>query len=139
MQKERDLSILYLSALGPDTKTFLIKEYQITDESIESIAKWPGNLDIFNRDAFRSKSKMLQHLGQHRQQLNQMSSNINKEMTFYTSIIDIIIFWGYKSIVESKFAVVWKSLVGFQKITAAKEDLGLERALGTMFYARGGF
>ena len=130
---------MYLSALGPDTKTFLIKEYQITDESIESIGRWPGNLDRYNREAFRSKSRMLQHLGQHRQQLNHQSSDIDKEMTFYTSIIDIIIYWGYKSIVESKFAVVWKSLVGFQKITAAKEDMGLERALGTMFFARGGF
>lgn len=139
LQKERDLSILYLSALGPVTKTFLIKEYQITDDSIESIARWPGNLDRYNREEFKSKSKMMQHIGQHRQQLNHQSSSINKEMLFYTSVIDVIIYWGYSSIVESKFAVVWKSLVGFQKITAAKEDMGLERALGTMFFARGGF
>ncbi|XP_061187968.1 soluble guanylate cyclase gcy-31-like [Saccostrea echinata] len=139
LQKERDLSILYLSALGPETKLFLLKEYEITDKAIESIARWPGNLDRDNSEAFESKGKMMQHLVQHRQQLNRQSSDINKEMQFYTSIIDIIIYWGYKSIEESKFAVVWKSLVGFQKITSAKEDMGLERALGTMFFARGGF
>lgn len=68
-----------------------------------------------------------------------MFLNINKEMMFYIFIIDIIIFWGYKFIVEFKFVVVWKLFVGFQKIIVVKEDLGLERVFGIMFYVCGGF
>ncbi|XP_061188147.1 uncharacterized protein LOC133196250 [Saccostrea echinata] len=137
LQNERDLSILYLSAIGPETKSFLLQEYTITDEFIESLQMWPGNLDRYNRPAFRSKNKLIAHLGRHRQNLD--GSTIDQEHVFYSSIIDIIVHWGYETISESKFAVIWKSFVAFQKITVAKENLGVERAFGTMFFASGGF
>ena len=137
LQNERDLSMLYLSALGPETKSFLLQEYAITDQFIENLRMWPGNLDRYDREEFRSKRQMITHLGRHRQSLD--GSTIDEEHIFYSSIIDIVVHLGYKTINESKFATIWKSLVAFQKITVAKENIGVERAFGTMFFARGGF
>lgn len=137
LQNERDLSILFLSALGPDTRSFLFHEYSITDNFIESLSMWPGNLDRFDRKEFRSKTELLTYLARHRQNLE--GSSIDQEYKFYSSIIDIVVLWGYQSINESKFAIIWKSFVAFQKITMAKENLGVERAFGTMFFSQGGF
>lgn len=137
LQNERDLSILFMSALGPDTRSFLFHEYSVTDSFIESLDMWPGNLDRFDRKEFRSKIDMLTHLARHRQNLE--GSSIDQEYKFYSSIIDIVVLWGYQSINESKFAIIWKSFVAFQKITMAKENLGVERAFGTMFFSQGGF
>lgn len=129
--------MLYLSLIGPETKVFLLHEYTITDEFIDSLQYWPQNLDRYNREVFRSKSQLLAHIGRHRHDIER--STIDQEHKFYSSIIDTMVIWGYESIKESKFAVIWKSVVAFQKITMAKENLGVERAFGTMFFAQGGF
>ena len=50
LQRERDMSVLYLSDLGPGTKTFLLAEYLATDEALQRLAIWPGMLgDLFSR------------------------------------------------------------------------------------------
>lgn len=85
LQNERDLSILFMSALGPDTRSFLFHEYSVTDSFIESLDMWPGNLDRFDRKEFRSKIDMLTHLARHRQNLE--GSSIDQEYKFYSSII----------------------------------------------------
>ena len=34
MQRERDMSVLYLSSIGPETKTFLTTRYLETDDEV---------------------------------------------------------------------------------------------------------
>lgn len=139
LQKERDMSVLYLSALRPETKTFLLAEYIATDKAITRLPVWPGNLDKLDRTEFSTRANLVQHLNRRRQSLTPSEVYIQDEIDFYTRIIKVVIVWLYDSINESKFAVVWKTLVAYQKLTSAKEDVGVERALGTMFYANGGF
>ena len=140
LQKERDMSVLYLSALKPETKTFLLTEYIETDKAINRLQVWPGNLDKLERLRFETKANMIQYLARRRQALTPSDGfNIQEEIDFYTAIIKVVIKWMYDSINESEFAVVWKPLVAYQKLTSAKEDVGVERALGTVFYANGGF
>ena len=133
------MSVLYLSAIGPETKTFLLTEYKETDTVLEELTSWPVDLDKNKRNEFKTKEKMLMYLARHRQELNANIDNVDDEIEFYTNIIDVIIQWSYTSIRESKFATVWRMFVGYQKINTAKEDFGIERALGTLFYANGGF
>ncbi|KAK3093507.1 hypothetical protein FSP39_016564 [Pinctada imbricata] len=139
LQKERDMSVLYLSALRPETKTFLLAEYVATDRAITKLPVWPGDLDKLDRTEFSTRANLVQYLNRRRQSLTPSEVDIQDEIDFYTRIIKVVIEWLYDSINESKFAVVWKTLVAYQKMTSAKEDVGVERALGTMFYANGGF
>ena len=44
-----------------------------------------------------------------------------------------------ENIKGSGFGSIWKTLVAYQKITRCKEDIGVERAYGAMFYATGHF
>lgn len=46
LQMERDMSVLYLSDLGPGTKTFLLAEYMATDDALEKLTIWPGALQV---------------------------------------------------------------------------------------------
>jgi hypothetical protein len=47
LQRERDMSVLYLSDLGPGTKTFLLAEYIATDDALQRLSIWPGCLKEF--------------------------------------------------------------------------------------------
>lgn len=46
IQRERDMSVLYLSDLGPGTKTFLLAEYMATDDALQELTIWPGGLQV---------------------------------------------------------------------------------------------
>ena len=139
LQVERDTSVLYLSALGPETRTFLLSEYINTDITIDRLSYWPGDLDKANGAMFLSKSNFQGYLAGHRQILSPDRFSIQDEIDFYSRIIDTTIYWLYNTITESKFSHVWKILVAYQKLASAKENVGVERALGTMFYSQGGF
>jgi hypothetical protein len=46
IQRERDMSVLYLSDLGPGTKTFLLAEYMATDDALQKLTTWPRGLQV---------------------------------------------------------------------------------------------
>ena len=140
LQEERDMSVLYLSALGPETKSFLLSKYLETDEAINAISEWPTNMDFTDqRLEFSSTYRLRDHLSRHRQLLSKTNYDVNDELDFYTNIIDVVIVWLYKSITQGKFAQVWKTLVAYLKLISGKQVVGIERALGTLFYVQGGF
>ncbi|XP_069111482.1 uncharacterized protein [Argopecten irradians] len=139
LQQERDMSVLYLSDLGPETKTFLLTEYMFTDKAIDALSEWPADLDNKKRTEFESKGKLQEYLKFHRQLLSKDTYNLHVEMEYYTQVIDVVIVWLYKSITRGQFAVVWKTLVAYLKLTSGKQDVGIERALGTLFFVQGGF
>lgn len=133
------MSVLYLSAIGPDTKSFLLAEYSNTDNILRQL-NWASDIDdITKNEKFSSKEQFQNYLNEHRRMLNPNVLSIQDEIDFYSKSIDVIITWLYNTITESKFSLIWKLLVAYQKLSSAKENLGVERALGTMFYARGGF
>ncbi|OWF41060.1 Atrial natriuretic peptide receptor 1 [Mizuhopecten yessoensis] len=139
LQQERDTSVLYLSALGPETKTFLLQEYIGTNNAIYALSEWPRNLDTDNREEFESRDRLREYLVRHRQLLTKVKYNLQVEIDFYTNIIRVVIAWLYDSITRGKDAEVWKTLVAYLKLTSGKQDVGIERALGTLFFVQGGF
>ena len=139
LQVERDVSVLYLSAIGSGTKSFLLAEYAKTDDILERIT-WPIGLPNQSQEVmFLSKRNFEFYLQEHRRLINTNSFSIHDEISFYSGSIETMITWLYNTITESKFSIVWKILVAYQKLASAKENLGVERALGTMFFAKGGF
>lgn len=140
LQNERDATLLYLSQVGSTVKTFLMDEYEKTTIALEKLNKWPA-LDNNNNNLskeYKSKENFNKYLLEHRQIIN-LGSDILKEINFYTGAIDIILTWLYDSITNSRFSSMWTALVAYQKIISGKEDVGLERALGTLFLSEGKF
>ncbi|KAK3803711.1 hypothetical protein RRG08_047675 [Elysia crispata] len=137
LQRERDMSVLYLSILGPETKTFLMNEYLLTDQALDHLSDWPVRSD--HSTIFQSKKTFKQFLSEHRQQLDPSNYDIYVEMDFYSFLIERFIEWMYGAIKESNMASIWKILVAYQKIVTVMEHIGIERALGTVFYVEAGF
>ncbi|KAK7490915.1 hypothetical protein BaRGS_00017787 [Batillaria attramentaria] len=137
IQRERDMSVLYLSILGPETKTFLMNEYLLTDQALEQLSDWPVKNDI--QPMFQSKKDFHQFLQEHRNNLDPTNYDIYVEMDFYSFLIERFIEWMYGAIRESNMASIWKILVAYQKIVTVMEHIGIERALGTVFFVEGGF
>ncbi|GFR59391.1 guanylate cyclase 32E [Elysia marginata] len=73
------------------------------------------------------------------QNLDPNNYDIYVEMEFYSFLIERFIEWMYGAIKESNMASIWKILVAYQKIVTVMEHIGIERALGTVFYVEGGF
>ena len=139
LQRERDMSVLYLSDLGPGTKTFLLQEYMDTDEALQRVTVWPVGLQNNPREEFRSKASLLSFISQHRASLNPAHVDLYEEIDFYSRITEEFLKWLVENIKGSGSGYTWKTLVAYQKITRCKEDIGVERAYGTTFYATGNF
>ena len=58
---------------------------------------------------------------------------------YFSDITREFLEWLVENIKGSGFGSTWKTLVAYQKITRCKEDIGVERAYGAMFYTIGMF
>ncbi|XP_045166863.2 adenylate cyclase, germination specific-like [Mercenaria mercenaria] len=139
IQKERDMSILYISRIGPGTKAFLIDEYDQTDKAFADMWDWPLEFTVHEKQYFRSKRKLINHINSRRNKLDPNSPDVYGEINFYSEIVEFFMEWMIERIRESGFGNIWKSLVVFQKITRCMLDTGAERAYGAMFFAQGNF
>ncbi|XP_061171688.1 uncharacterized protein LOC133181164 [Saccostrea echinata] len=138
LQRERDMSALYVGAIGKDTKDYLLRRYPDTDAALANMSQWPVRLANI-RTEFQSKDKFLVYLNRHRYQLDQQNRTSKQEMEFYTSVIEIFMSWLYEIVSESRTGAVWKTLVAYQEIIVASEYIGRERGMGITYFARGGF
>ena len=139
IQRERDQAILYISSIGPSTKSFLIEEYGKTDRAFEEMWSWPSEFATNPNKHFRTKDGLLNYITSHRTALDPATSNVYGEVEFYMDIVDFLMQWLVDNVKESGFGNTWKTLVVFQKITQCTLDAGVERALGVMFFAKGNF
>ena len=57
----------------------------------------------------------------------------------FSPLTQVFVRWLYDAIIESKYGTIWKTLVAYQKVVVAKEDVGVERALGSAYFSLGGF
>ncbi|XP_050413592.2 uncharacterized protein LOC126828054 [Patella vulgata] len=135
LQKERDMSALYISKISPVSKSFLLQRYPETDRSIEKLTFWT----TLSRLEFQSKDKFLSYLNRHRYELDTLNQTVTKELEMYTTLIRVFIKWLYDTMTEEESGFIWRSLVAYLEVIIVKEYMGLERALGMVFYAKGRF
>ncbi|XP_067658293.1 uncharacterized protein [Haliotis asinina] len=138
LQEERDISALYLSSIEEKTKSLLLRRYPETDKSLEKLTFWTTGPTLVLPE-FQSKDKFLSYLNRHRYELDTLNQSVTMELEMYTSLISVFISWLYDAVTEDHSGAIWRSLVAYQEVIVAKEYMGLERALGTVFYATGRF
>ncbi|XP_055954535.1 uncharacterized protein LOC126811279 [Patella vulgata] len=135
LQKERDMSALYISKISPVSKSFLLQRYPETDRSIEQLTFWT----TLSQFEFQSKDKFLSYLNRHRYELDTLNQTVTMELELYTTLIRVFIKWLYDTMPEAESGFIWRSLVAYLEVIIVKEYMGLERALGMVFYAKGRF
>lgn len=135
LQKERDITTLHVSELGSKITAFLLKTYVKTDADILSLKRWPTS----KRIVFTDNKSFQAELNAHRNNLNMDRGEIISELLYYTDLIDVFVEWLHELINVSAHGILWKSLIGYQKLVSAKVVIGIERALGGMYFVQGGF
>ena len=138
LQRERDMTALHLSSLGAQTRVFLTERYPATDNVITSLSRWPSSTTT-GLGAFISKGKFLKYLQDHIAEIDKSVTNVYKEIEFYSNTIKLFTDWLYSSIQGSRDGTLWRSLVAYQLLVLSKEQLGIERTLGSVFFSSGGF
>lgn len=102
--------------------------------------EWPFDAET-KQEFLRSPDHFLNHLETHRSKVGEKCENASKEeeqIKFYTDPINMILDWLFASI-KNQSEVIYVDLVGYYMFLAGKDKIGIERALGGSFFAKGHF
>ncbi|XP_021350381.1 uncharacterized protein LOC110448450 [Mizuhopecten yessoensis] len=137
IQIERGTSVLYLSAYS-DPRIFekLQKNYRKSNAAIENLKVWP----VYSKEDpeyFKSKNAYFSRIQEYRQLV--VANNVTRKevIKFYSDIIASIIRCLAKCASLSMSGELWRTMVAYHMLLLATDAVGVERALGSSFYAEG--
>uniref|UniRef100_A0A1I8HH80 Guanylate cyclase domain-containing protein n=2 Tax=Macrostomum lignano TaxID=282301 RepID=A0A1I8HH80_9PLAT len=143
LQKERDRVALFISSKSSETRILIEEIFRQTDLSLAALRSWnQDSEELTFMTAFESKADFQKILDIRRRDisLNPDFRNPLEEIRFYTNdVIRVFINWITDTIQQSKDGSLWKNMVAYLLLVMAKENTGVERSLGGIFYAQGGF
>ena len=139
LQIERGTTALYVSSKG-DSRMYAVLELQRrkVDEAINNLTSWPEYADRSVKQ-YSSKEAYYSSILSHRNSLQHNETSIRSEIEFYSPFIEEIIAWIGRSVWQSgvRDMATWPSLIAYHLLMVSKEHAGVERAIGSTFYARG--
>ncbi|XP_074641410.1 uncharacterized protein LOC141899153 [Tubulanus polymorphus] len=144
VQRERDLSALYVSVIGQDggaeSKALLMKQYSVTDSAVVNLSYWPADEVLINRKREFETGDMFQnYINLHRYSLDTSNTTLTDELSFYSEIVNVFLEWLIKSVTEVPAGKLWQHVVAYFEIIQSKDNFGMERGLGTIFFSQGYF
>ncbi|MEW8546847.1 MAG: nitrate- and nitrite sensing domain-containing protein [Candidatus Thiodiazotropha sp.] len=133
-QIERGTTALYVSSDGdPYLEPRLRTLYTQTDVAISSLSKWIP----LDHDHFSSREEYHEAIQDFRLALDPTNETLTNVIGCYSRDNKVFIEMIGKSINVEKSVSYWTSLVAYQMLIMSKEQAGIERALGSTYYARG--
>ncbi|XP_064643134.1 uncharacterized protein LOC135497289 [Lineus longissimus] len=141
LQLERGTTAMYLGSGRSDKELKNLRaSYLKTDAAINNLTRWLI-IDLDSTKPYMEEKGTLQvHIYRHRLEVRRSTTTtVKEEILFYSEIIQEMTAWIADSVQKADKGTLWKTLVAYQMLTLSKEQAGIERALGAMFYASGGF
>jgi hypothetical protein len=137
LQEERGKTVLYVSSGGDAAlKNSLMLVYNATDTAINALTAWPTPTEGA-RHVMQDREVFHHFIKKHREQLRHDTTTVEKEIEFYAELINEMIGWISSNVREAPIGYIWKSLVAYHMLLLSKEQAGVERALGGVFYTQG--
>ncbi|KAJ8320608.1 hypothetical protein KUTeg_002195 [Tegillarca granosa] len=134
-QKERGLSAFYLATNGSDlVHKALNQAYTETNTAISQLEIWPSFRQPVH---FISKISYLETIVRFRYKVEQRITTLKEIINFYSNDNTILISWLGERISITTIGVIWKELAAYHMLMISKENIGIERALGTVHYMGG--
>ncbi|CAH1272459.1 NPR2 [Branchiostoma lanceolatum] len=134
---ERGTTVLYVgSGNNPRVYDRLKETYRTTDEAIASLTKWsdvPGDSPW----QFRSGKNLYEYVREHRQELLSNKTSVEEQIQFYTDINTFLISHLGQTVRKADTSHLWMNVIAYHMIILSQEYAGLERALGSVFFAKG--
>lgn len=134
VQIERGTTAFYLSTGGdPFVKQRLVTIYKHTNVALASSSDVTR---VF--DNLTSAGKLLEHITTFRNDLDPENTTVREVVEFYTDINNVLISKMAEFVkMESQYHL-WTDLTAYELLILSSEEVGIERALGSTYYARGG-
>jgi len=144
LQIERGLTVLCLGSKGKEHEENVSKKLENarleTDTALLE-TEWPFDAEI-RKDFLLSPEHLQTHLNKHRDKVGKNCTNINgtpeEQISFYTLPIDLMLDWFFEA-TKGSSRYIYVDLVGYYMFLAGKDKIGIERALGGSFFAKGHF
>ncbi|KAK7476096.1 hypothetical protein BaRGS_00032650, partial [Batillaria attramentaria] len=139
LQLERGVSALYVSA---EDKTVvydtLMSQHENAEKAIENVdVTWDLPTTAANQTDFPTRQSFTDSILRFREEVVGINVNVTVErvVQFYSSLNERLIAWIVQDITDSKIGHMWETLVSYHMLIVSKEQAGVERALGSTFYA----
>ncbi|KAK3104351.1 hypothetical protein FSP39_000103 [Pinctada imbricata] len=139
LQIERGTTALFIGSNGSATVyNNLLAKYELTDDAIDSLTKWPTTTYPAH---FQTRAIFKNHILEFRNNLVpwRMHVSVAEDIKFYTDDNAVIISWVADSAKKSEGGTTWQTLIAYHMLILSKEQAGIERALGGVFFAQGSF
>lgn len=135
LQLERGTTALYISSGGSDIVFTNLEAKRLnTDIALNSLGDW---LTLTSPIHFQSRDVFRFHLQDYRNGLDPLNTTVQASIKFYSDDNEIIIDWVGLTVKDSESESTWQLLTAYHMLLLSKEQAGIERALGSTFFAGG--
>ncbi|XP_078586719.1 uncharacterized protein LOC144868404 [Branchiostoma floridae x Branchiostoma japonicum] len=135
---ERGTTALYLSSGGdPTVHERLIKMYGETDEALNALKKWP-KVSRDEPSQFHSRENLQNYIRDNRKVLLTNQTTFGQQLEFYTNINVFFLSHVGDLVREGDTSMLWTTGVAYHMLLTSKDYVGLERAVGSVYFAKGG-
>ncbi|CAG5126889.1 unnamed protein product, partial [Candidula unifasciata] len=125
MQVERGYTALHIISTSDPSKSQLGGETRKT---------WPLQDSGGKFNDFKEFKRLLEEYRNSLLFSPDKQRTVRQEMMFYIEIIEELIKWLYRAIKFTQEGDEWRQLVAYQLLITSKNDIGIERTLGSVFY-----
>ncbi|CAH1782655.1 unnamed protein product [Owenia fusiformis] len=141
LQLERGISVFFLSSnKSTSLSERLMSTYRETDAGLDHHLRGQSWLSSSSTDHFKNVEALQSYIQSFRARVAiDKNVTITDTIAFYSNIIDELLKWVGISVNATKDAPIWKTLVAYHMLVLSKEQTGVERALGSSYFAAGGF
>lgn len=135
LQLERGTTALYISSGGNEIVFTNLEAKRLnTDIALNSLGEW---LTLTSPIHFRSRDIFRVHLQDYRDGIDALNTTAQAAIKFYSDVNNIIIDWVGLTVKDSESESTWQLLTAYHMLLLSKEQAGVERALGSTFFAGG--
>ncbi|XP_066297068.1 uncharacterized protein [Branchiostoma lanceolatum] len=110
--------------------------YSATDEAIAALTKWSSVPDD-SPWQFQSADNLHEHVREHREKLLNNVTSVEEQIQFYTGINTFLISHLGQTVRKADTSHLWMNVIAYHMIILSQEYAGLERAIGSIFFAKG--
>ncbi|XP_060082275.1 uncharacterized protein LOC132561594 [Ylistrum balloti] len=138
LQIERGVSVTYLSSNGDSVVyDMLLSVYVLTDKAIEEVPVWPSNNDISTY--FKSKLAYSKRILKFRELVMNNNVTLFRVIELYSELNAVIIEWIAGVVNLALTGQLSRSMIAYHMLLLAKDETGVERAIGSSFFEKGNF
>ena len=139
LQKERGITTMFLSTnvRSASLITKVVSIQKNVNASLAKIVNWPQLL--VNGSELRSMAAVSDYLIGHRREiLSTANVTVSDNIAFYTNMTQALLSAVTEGIVLPADSQLWKKFVAFDSVLRAGDACGIQRALGSVYFSRGG-